>query len=138
MQLLGYYLVMLVSEREPDGRYTVSAENVEEARAMSVHTYERRALKPLLDELSDTERQYLRAMSMCLDDRRLASTSDVAHMLGKEPRNLSKARSRLIDKGIIASPSHGRIMFCVPYLADYVTRPESRNMVIETALLRGV
>lgn len=59
-------------------------------------------------------------------------------MLGKEHRSLSKARSRLMDNGIIASPAHVRVMFCVPYLADYVTRPESRNMVIETALLRGV
>lgn len=138
MQLLGYYLVMRVNEREPDGRYTVSAEDVEEARAMSVLAYERRALKPLLDELPDAEIQYLRAMSACLDDKRLASTGNVAHMLGKEQRQLSRARSRLIDNGIIASPVHGYVMFCVPYLADYIARPESRNMVIETARLRGV
>jgi hypothetical protein len=43
-----------------------------------------------------------------------------------------------VDNGIIASPVHGYVMFCVPYLADYIARPESRNMVIETARLRGV
>ncbi len=138
MQLLGYYLVMHVNGHEPDGRYTVSAADVEKAKEMSVLTYERRTLKPLLDELSDMELQYLRAMSACLDDQRLASTGDIARMLGKEQRHLSRARSRLVDKGIIASPARGHVMFCVPYLAAYIEQPESRNMVIETARQRGV
>lgn len=138
MQLLGYFLVTCVNERETGNRYVVSSQDVREVIPMAVLAYERRALKPLVDELSATELQYLRAMGKCLDDQRLARTGEVARVLGKEQRQLSRARASLVDNGIIATPSHGYVMFCVPYLADYVGRPESANRVVETARQRRV
>ncbi|MBR3159799.1 MAG: ATP-binding protein [Atopobiaceae bacterium] len=138
MQLLGYHLVTHVDERDWDGRHVVNRRDVDEVVPMAVRAYERRALKPLVDELSDLELKYLRAMSECLDEERLAATGVIAQTLGVESRRLSRARSRLIDNGTIAAPARGQVMFCVPYLADYVRRPESASSAIEIARQRRV
>lgn len=138
MQLLGYYLVDRINERDGGNRHVVSSQDVDEVTPIAVLAYERRALKPLIDELSDLEFKYLQAMSACLDDERLAATGDIARLLGKKGHELSRARSRLIDNGTIAAPTRGKVMFCIPYLADYVRHPESRNSVIEVARQRHV
>ena len=138
MQLLGYHLVAHVNERDQGGRHVVSQRDVDEVVPMAVLVYERRALKPLVDELSELELKYLRAMSECLDEERFAATGVIAQTLGVESRSLSRARSRLIDNGTIAAPARGQVMFCVPYLADYVRRPQCANSAIEVARQRRV
>lgn len=138
MQLLGYYLVNHVNTIDEGGSHVVSTHDVSEVTPTAIRAYERRALKPLVDELSELELAYLQAMSACLSETRIATTRDIARLLGKEGRNLSRARSRLIDSGTIAAPARGQVMFCVPYLADYVTRPASPNSALEVARQRRV
>ena len=100
--------------------------------------YEQRALKPLLDELPNGEKTYLKKMAECLDSDRLADTSDIARSMGQAQNKLSKTRAYLIDHGIIASPERGKVMFCIPYLSDYVRKEESLSNVITVARQRRV
>ena len=77
-------------------------------------------------------------MSECLGDDRLAKTSDIANGLGVPQSNLSRVRSYLLDHGIIAAPEYGRVMFCIPYLADYVKKDRSMPSSVEVARQRRV
>ena len=92
----------------------------------------------LLDELTESEKKYLVAMSDCLDEDRLALTSEIAKQAGSAQNKLSKPRANLINNGIIASPEHGKVMFCIPYLADYVRKNAYSSSVIDVARQRRV
>ena len=138
MQLLGYHLILQVNDHDSGRKHKVAASEVEEAIMNAVLAYEQRALKPLVDELPDNEKKYLIQMSECLDDDRLALTSDIARGLGTSQNKLSRARAYLIDHGIIAAPEHGKVMFCIPYLADYVKKDMNVSHAIEVARQRKV
>ena len=122
MQLLGYYLVREIGA-QTSKPVEVTAECVEHVIRLAHTAYERRALRPLLSELGALEVSYLRAMSSALDEDRIASTAAISERLQKTPQQLSKTRGRLIDLGYIASVGYGKLVFCIPYLADYVTKP---------------
>ena len=138
MQLLGYYLILQVNDKNNDKKYNVTENEVDEAVSNALFSYEQRALKPLLDELSNNERTYLRSMSECLNDDRLAMTADIAHDMDAEQNKLSRTRASLIDNGIIAAPERGKVMFCIPYLADYVKKEEQTSDIISIARQRRV
>ena len=138
MQLLGYHLIRVINNGDPGKRHEANGGEVEQAMELSMLAYERRALKPLVDELPATERRYLRAMAQRLDDDRLVSTESVAKSLGTTQKSLGKARARLMGNGIIAAPERGKVMFCVPYLADYLCRDEAQTDTVTQARLRRV
>ncbi len=138
MQLLGYHLILQVNEHDPGKRYKVTEKEIEVAIANSILAYEKRSLKPLMEELPNSEKKYLTKMSECLDEERLAETADIANSLGVPQNKLSKTRARLIDNGIIAAPEHGKVMFCIPYLADYVKKEEQMASAVEVARQRRV
>lgn len=77
-------------------------------------------------------------ISECLNPDRLADTSDIARRLGVSQNKLSRPRAYLIDHGIIAAPEHGKVMFCIPYLADYVKKEEYISDTIAVARQRRV
>ena len=77
-------------------------------------------------------------MSTVLGDDRLALTSAIAKNLGAAQNKLSKARAGLIDNGIIAAPEHGKVMFCVPYLADYIKQDKRNSNAVAVARERRV
>lgn len=81
---------------------------------------------------------YLIKMSECLNDDRLALCSEIARKMGVKQNNLSRARAYLIDHGIIAAPEHGKVMFCIPYLADFVKKDAQVAGVVEIARQRKV
>lgn len=67
------------------------------------------------------ELEYLRAMA-ALGDVPYRS-GDIAAKLGRPgPQNVAPIRSRLIEKGLIFSPSHGLNEFTVPHFADFIRR----------------
>ena len=138
MQLLGYHLIGRVNESADGKSHVVTAREVDEAISLAVLAYERRALMPLVEELPHTERDYLRAMAECLGDDRLASTSEVAQKLGVTQRHLSQARSRLMGNGIVAAPERGKVMFCIPYLADFVMKEGVASSAVDIARQRRV
>lgn len=77
-------------------------------------------------------------MSECLNSDRLADTSGIARRSGVSQNKLSKPRAYLIDHGIIAAPEHGKVMFCIPYLADYVKKGDYISDIITVARQRRV
>ena len=138
MQLLGYHLIMYINGQGSEKKHTVTDDEVQIAIKNALFAYEQRALKSLLDELPNSEKTYLRKMAECLDTDRLAETSDIARELGVVQSKLSKTRAYLINHGIIASPERGKVMFCVPYLSDYVKKEEPLSDAITVARQRRV
>ena len=142
MQLLGYHLVLLANERASTMPYESTDGDVQEAVSRARLAYERRALRPMLDELSLGERAYLQAMGALMRDGgegvRSASTSEIAERLGKKIGQLSSTRDRLISAGIIAAPTRGELIFTVPYLRTYVVDHSNASMVVSRAIERKV
>lgn len=138
MQLLGYHLVLLINDQASGKKHSVTADEAEEAISNAIFAYEHRALKPLLEELPNSEKSYLVKMSDCLNSDRLADTADIATKLGVTQNKLSRSRAYLIDQGIIAAPERGKVMFCIPYLADYVKKEEYVSDTITVARQRRV
>ncbi|SCY73937.1 hypothetical protein [Butyrivibrio sp. INlla14] len=138
MQLLGYHLILHINEHITDKKYSASEEDAKVAIKNAIYAYEQKALKPLLDEMANNEKTYLLNMAKCLDNERLADTSAISQRLGVTINKLSKQRANLIDRGIIAAPEHGKVMFCVPYLADYVQKEELVSDVVTVARQRRV
>lgn len=138
MQLLGYHLILHINEHITDKKYSVSEDDAKVAIKNAIYAYEQKALKPLLDEMANTEKAYLLNMAKCLDNERLADTSAISQRLGVTINKLSKQRANLIDRGIIAAPEHGKVMFCIPYLADYVQKEELVSDVVTVARQRRV
>ena len=81
-----------------DGRHVVNWRDVDEVVPMAVRAYERRALKPLVDELSDLKLKYLRAMSECLDEERLTDYV-------RRPESASSAIEVARQRRVLKNPS---------------------------------
>ncbi len=77
-------------------------------------------------------------MSECLNSDRLADTSNIACRSGVSQNKLSRPRAYLIDHGIIVASELGKVMFCIPYLADYVKKEEYISDTITVARQRRV
>lgn len=138
IQLLGYHLILHINDHISNKKHSVTSDEVKVAISNAIFAYEQRALKPLLEELSNSERTYLVKMSECLDSERLAGSSDISRSLGVPQNKLSRSRAYLIDNGIIATPERGKLMFCIPYLADYVKKEEKISDTIAVARQRRV
>lgn len=138
MQLLGYHLILQINDHSPGKKYIVTDEDAQAAVTNAVFAYEQRALKPLMDELSSSEKDFLIKMSESLNSDRLAATSEIAKKLDASQSKISRPRAYLIDHGIIAAPEHGKVMFCVPYLADYVKKEAGVSDTITVARQRRV
>ena len=141
IQLLGYHLV-LESGGTTDSRALVTHENIATCTHNALLAYERRALLPMVDELSSLEQEYLTAMSNLMaergEDTNVIRTEEVAQALGKEQRQLSQVRDRLIGLGIIAAPQRGSLMFCIPHLRTYLRKDRGSGDVVARALSWGV
>lgn len=127
LQLLGYYLITLANEYSGGESYLIKPDEAEKITNMAQSAYEERALRPLLDELSPKEREYLAALARSLDDKREARTAEVAMRLGREPGKVGYLRESLIRNGIVIASTHGKLMFNIPYLADYVLKDGGVN-----------
>lgn len=138
MQLLGYHLILKINELNTEKKHVVTEDEASVAIENSVFAYEQRSLKPLLDELPNSEKKYLRVMSESLNEDRLATTADIARSFGVSQNKLSKTRAFLINNGIIAAPEQGKVMFCIPYLADYVKKDQNMPDAVEIARQRRV
>ena len=73
-----------------------------------------------LDRLTPKEREYVFAMA-ALGDGPYRS-ADVADELGERAQSLGPRRAKIINKGMIYSPSYGDIDFTVPMFSDYLRR----------------
>ncbi|HWK27546.1 MAG TPA: ATP-binding protein [Solirubrobacter sp.] len=72
------------------------------------------------DRTTDAELKYLRAMAELGPNPHLAG--DVAAVLGRKSTSLGPTRARLIEKGLLWTPSHGYAAFTVPQFDRYMKR----------------
>jgi hypothetical protein len=72
------------------------------------------------DRATPAERKLLRAMAA--DGEGSSVTRDVAARMGMSINAIGPARSKLIGKGLVYAPAHGRIAYTVPGMAAFITR----------------
>lgn len=123
MQLLGYQLIEYLNGRSGKN-ITADEEDVAVIVPLAKDIYSRRSLKPLLDELSAGEVDYLRAMAEVADSGFLSASGDITDKLEKTSQQVSATRKKLIDKGIIVPVVHGVVRFNIPLLRTYVLSPD--------------
>ena len=73
------------------------------------------------DRVSNQERRFLRVMADG-GDGQSAAVADVAARMNRTLSSLSPIRASLIRKGMLYSPSHGRVAYTVPLFGDYMKR----------------
>ena len=72
------------------------------------------------DRLRPSEKIFLRAMAELGDEP--YRTGDIADKLGVKVTSLSPRRAKLIQKGMIYSPTHGDLAFTMPLFGDFLRR----------------
>lgn len=72
------------------------------------------------DRATPAERTLLGAMSA--DGEGPSVTSDVAARMNRPINAIGPARSKLINKGLIYAPEHGRLAYTVPGMASFIAR----------------
>lgn len=73
-----------------------------------------------IGKLPDLERRYMAAIADLGDGPQLSR--GVAALLGRDAKELSSIRARLIESALIYSPGRGTVDFTVPLCADYLRR----------------
>lgn len=127
MQLLGYHLVEYINGAVTGKTHKVSRSDVETIWPVALDAYERRALEPIVDSLSGGMQRYLVAMTQVMGQDHTAQTGDVAKALGKTHQQLASTRQSLIGQGTIAECGRGKIRFAIPYLREYLGKPNANQ-----------
>lgn len=96
---------------------------VEAAEAIVLEYLDESFFSQRIGKLPDAERRYLSAIA-ALGDGPVRS-GDVAAAMGKEHREVSGVRDRLIKAGLLYAPRRGEVDFTVPLCADYLRRHPS-------------
>lgn len=82
-----------------------------------------------IGKLPDAERRYMSAIAALGDGPR--RSGDVVAAMGKEHRDVSGVRDRLIKAGLLYAPRRGEVDFTVPMCADYIRRnPYPPSLVV--------
>ncbi len=98
----------------------ITLADVKQASVLTIATLDESFFKVRLERTTPMERRYLRAMAeLGAGPHR---SGDIAQKLNKPASSLGPARSKLISKGIVWSPSHGDTAFTVPLFHDYLLR----------------
>jgi hypothetical protein len=72
------------------------------------------------DRATRAEQRYLRAVAS--DGDAGSFSGEVAGRLGGATNSFGPARAKLISKGLIYAPEHGKVAFTVPGMADFIQR----------------
>lgn len=78
------------------------------------------------DRVTELELQYMRAMAELGPEPQAAR--DVAALMSRTSEQLGPTRSRLIEKGLLYTPSHGFAAFTVPQFDRYMRRAHALNV----------
>ena len=135
IQLAGYELVEQLNEAGTKPPVRIGEKDVANVLPATTELFMERSIAPVCRALPASEYEYLKAMAHVISDDRIVHTADVAKFLDRKPSQLSRTRANLINKGIAVAVGHGELMFNMPYLGDYLMRPDPRNP--EPAPARG-
>ena len=110
------------------GKHSWTCAKASPIKLADVHTATVQALAELdasffrvrFDRLTPSEKLYLRAMAQLGPGPH--RSGDVAQMLDREVQTVAPARAKLIEKGMVYSPSHGDTGFTVPLFDAFMRR----------------
>jgi len=122
MQLIGFHTLEEAPSAVPHQVCEIDRQAVQFAEVAAYEQFRANVLEPVIADLSDEQRAYLLAMAESLDDGR-SRTSDVANIMGKEQRQLSTVRDRLIKKRVIVADGRGYVRYNLPRMRQYFTDP---------------
>lgn len=103
------------AEKSPIGLPDVQAATVQALADLDASFFRVR-----LDRLSPSEKRYLRAMAELGPGPH--RSGDISQMLGREVQTVAPIRAKLIEKGMVYSPSHGDTGFTVPLFDAFMRR----------------
>jgi len=98
----------------------ITREDVATASHLAVAALDASFFRVRFDRLTPAEKRYLRAMAQLGPGPH--RSGDIASILGREVQSVGPLRSKLIQKGMIWSPSHGDTAFTVPRFDDFLVR----------------
>lgn len=101
-------------------RSPITAEDVRRASTSAVAALDASFFRVRFDRLTPAEKRYLRAMAELGPGPH--RSGDIADALNRQVTSLGPTRSKLIEKGMIWSPSHGDTAFTVPLFDEYMKR----------------
>lgn len=104
---------------------TIEADAVRAAEPLALEDLDSHFFSQRIGRLPGLERRYLSAMAELGDGPQ--STGGVASLLGREAKELSPIRARLIEAAVIYAPGRGAVDFTVPMCADYMRRAYPLN-----------
>jgi hypothetical protein len=98
----------------------VSGADVERASTIAIAALDESFFRVRFDRLTPIEKRYMRAMAeLGAGPHR---SGDIADQLRRNVTALGPARSQLIAKGMVWSPSHGDTAFTVPLFDEFIKR----------------
>jgi GTPase SAR1 family protein len=98
----------------------ITAADVEAASKSAIAALDESFFRVRFDRLTPSEKLYLRAMAALGSGPH--RSGDIAGELDREVRSVAPTRSKLIQKGMIWSPSHGDTAFTVPLFDQFMCR----------------
>lgn len=127
----GYpYLIQLAGDyawRHNPATEVISTADAEYALDRAVKAVQSRVISRVYDDLSDRDKDFLRAMA--LDEGR-TKIADIKARMGSYDQYVQVYKNRLIDSGYVQSAGHGYVEFSLPYLDQYIRTllgDEARN-----------
>ena len=98
----------------------ITLADVESATQLAVASLDESFFRVRFDRLTPAEKRYLRAMAQLGPGPH--RSGDIADALQRKVTSLGPVRSKLIEKGMIWSPSHGDTAFTVPLFDEFMQR----------------
>ena len=94
--------------------------DVQNAGAVAVRKLDENFFRVRFNRLTPKEKRFLHVMAMMPE--RPCKSSDIASAMGVKPNSIGPVRSSLLKKGMIYSPSYGKLDFTVPLFDRYMLR----------------
>jgi hypothetical protein len=101
-------------------RSPITEADVESASASAVASLDESFFRVRFDRLTPSEKRYLRAMAGLGPGPH--RSGDIAEALDRKVTSLGFVRAKLIEKGMVWSPSHGDTAFTVPLFDEFMRR----------------
>ena len=111
-QLVGYHMLKFIGD---DGDLTATA--VDLAISNSKRALASDVLLPCLNPLSAWDKRFLEAMAKDIGESRVV---DIQNRLSVGKSHTQTYRKRLMESGLVHSPSRGMLEFSIPYLGQYL------------------
>ena len=115
VQLVGYHTWQTAARR---GSEVISAADMERGVQTARKDFDAMVIEPALRRLPDGQIAYLLAMAGC--GEKFASSGEVAQAMGRDTKDVSSFRRRLIDANLIEPLGYGKVGFAIPYLREYL------------------